>query len=136
MYLQSGSFASYAPNWPQRSSERFTTMEDIVAQRVITVMTDDLDGSEAEDIQTVSFALEGVSYEIDLSQKNSDKLRKALDPYTNVARKVGGRRSTRKAAPSGPSAAEVRAWAQSSGLDVPARGRIPQEVRDAFDAAN
>jgi nucleoid-associated protein Lsr2 len=109
-----------------------------MAQKVHIVLEDDLDGSDAT--QTVSFGLDGTSYEIDLNDKNAGKLRDALAQYVGAGRSVGGARRGRKSASSatnlGPSAREVRDWARSNGFDVPDRGRIPADVRTAFDAAN
>ena len=110
-----------------------------MAQKVHIVLEDDIDGSEAT--ETVSFALDGTSYEIDLNDENAAKLRDALAPYIGHGRKVsgggrrgGGRRSA--AANGGPSAKEIREWARANGHDVPERGRIPADVRSAYDAAN
>ena len=109
-----------------------------MAQKVHIVLEDDLDGSPAT--ETVSFGLDGKTYEIDLNDKNAGKLRDALAQYVGAARSVGGppRRPQEPAArpTSGPSAREVRDWARSNGYDVPDRGRIPADVRTAFDAAN
>jgi hypothetical protein len=105
-----------------------------MAQKVHIVLVDDIDGSDAE--ETVTFGLDGATYEIDLNSANGAKLREALASYVGHARKVGGRRGTRKAAGSGPSAAEIRAWARSNGYDVPDRGRVSADVRQAYDAAN
>jgi hypothetical protein len=109
-----------------------------MAQKVHIVLEDDLDGSDAT--QTVSFALDGASYEIDLNDKNAAALRDALANYVGHARKVSGgsrrgRRSTASPA-NGHSAKEIRDWARSNGHDVPERGRIPGGVRDAFEAAH
>jgi len=62
-----------------------------VALRTITTLTDDIDGSDAD--ETVTFTFKGTTYEIDLSKKNLDKMVKALQPYTTAARTTGGRRS-------------------------------------------
>lgn len=112
-----------------------------MAQKVQIILEDDLDGGEAD--ETVSFALDGTSYEIDLNEANATKLREAMATYVGHARKVTGSRGRRtgsgaaKAATgSGPSAKEVREWARENGHDVPDRGRIPAEVREAFDAAH
>jgi hypothetical protein len=106
-----------------------------MAQKVHIVLEDDIDGSEAD--ETVSFALDGTSYEIDLSSANADKLRSALATYVGHGRKVSSRgRVAKRAAAGGTSAAEVRAWAKSNGYSVPDRGRIPSEVRAAFEAAS
>jgi hypothetical protein len=112
-----------------------------VAQKVNIVLIDDIDGSDA--VETVSFGLDGTSYEIDLNKKNAAALRDAIGQYVGHARKVtggggrrGGRRSSGSAASLGPSAREVRDWARSNGFKVPDRGRIPADVREAFDKAN
>ena len=109
-----------------------------MAQKVHIVLEDDIDGSPAT--ETVSFGLDGKTYEIDLNDKNAGKLRDALAQYVGAGRSVGGARRGRKSASSatnlGPSAREVRDWARSNGFDVPDRGRIPADVRKAFDAAN
>jgi hypothetical protein len=108
-----------------------------VAQRVHIVLEDDLDGSTAD--ETVTFGLDGVSYEIDLSKKNAGKLRDALALYVGTGRRVSGRtsrKSGRGRAASGPSASEVRDWARAKGYDVSDRGRVPADIRAAYDAAN
>jgi hypothetical protein len=109
-----------------------------MAQKVSILLVDDIDGTEAE--ETVTFGLDGTTYEIDLNAKNAQALRDAMAEYVGYARKVtSARRSgtARKSAPAGggTSAAEIREWARSNGFEVPERGRIPGNVRDAFDAA-
>jgi hypothetical protein len=108
-----------------------------VAQRVQVILEDDLDGGQAD--ETVSFSLDGVSYEIDLSKKNANKMRDALALYVGSARKVGGRkrRGGGKASSSkAGSSAEIREWARNNGWDIPERGRIAGEVREAYEAAH
>jgi hypothetical protein len=110
-----------------------------MAQKVHIVLVDDLDGSEAT--ESVSFGLDGTSYEIDLNDQNAAALREVLSGYVGHARKVasarrGGRKSSSAAASDGPSAKEIRDWARSNGFDVPDRGRVSADVRQAFDAAH
>lgn len=106
-----------------------------MAQKVQIILEDDLDGGEAT--QTVTFGLGGATYEIDLNDKNAAKLEKALEPFIAAGRKVGKTAAARgKKAPGGPSAAEVREWALANGHDVPARGRIPAGVREAYNAVH
>ena len=70
-----------------------------MAQKVNIVLVDDLDGTEAS--ETVTFGLDGTTYEIDLNAKNADALRGALAGYVGHARKVtGGGRRTRKSSAS------------------------------------
>jgi hypothetical protein len=111
-----------------------------VAQKVQVILTDDLDGGEAD--ETVSFALDGVSYEIDLSQANAESLREALTGYMEAARRVGGRTHRRSAGAKSRPASErvdlsdLRAWARENGYQVSDRGRVSSEVRAAYEAAH
>lgn len=108
-----------------------------MAQRVNIVLEDDLDGSNAD--ETVTFGLDGASYEIDLSKKNAAKLRDALAAYVGAARRISGRgrvRGGRSRQAGGPSASAVREWARAEGYEVSDRGRVPADVRAAYDAAN
>ena len=108
-----------------------------VAQRVVVTLSDDIDGGEAA--ETIAFGLDGKSYEIDLNQANAKKLRKALAPYLTAGRKQSkvrqaGQGPKHTAVAADPAA--VRAWARSHKMEVPARGRIPKKVYEAFNAAN
>src|SRR5882757_10147239 len=104
-----------------------------MAQRVLVTLADDLDGGEAA--ETIAFGVDGQWYEIDLSSKNADRLRKELAPYVEAGRRrtLSGR--AYKRTPIAPTPATVRAWAQSNGFEVPARGRIPKKVYEAFNKA-
>ena len=107
-----------------------------MSKNVSVIVTDDLDGSD--NAETVSFGLDGVTYEIDLAKKNRAKLEKALAPYLEAARRVprGGRRGAGRG--SGPSAdrSAVRAWARDAGLQVSERGRVSAEVMRQYEAAH
>ena len=111
-----------------------------MAQKVQVLLVDDLDGTTAD--QTVTFALDGVSYEIDLTSENAAKLRDALALWVGHARKVGRPTAARAAASparrrSGRGdAQDVRDWAKSNGHTVSERGRISAKVREAYDAAH
>lgn len=107
-----------------------------MAQKVNIILVDDIDGGDAD--ETVSFALDGKDYEIDLTEKNAQKLRDALAPYVAHARKAAGRgrRGRSGAASGGPSPADIRAWARDNGMDVPERGRVSEEIRQAYAAAH
>ncbi|GAA3547343.1 Lsr2 family protein [Amycolatopsis ultiminotia] len=110
-----------------------------MAQKVLVRMVDDLDGSEAS--QTVPFGLDGVTYEIDLSDDNAGNLRDDLAAYIAAARRVGGRKTTGPRSSTAPTQADrersraIRAWAIDNGWAVSERGRIPSEVAAAYDEA-
>jgi hypothetical protein len=105
-----------------------------VSSKVIVILEDDLDGGKAD--ETVEFGLDGAAYAIDLSDENAKKLRSALDGYVSKARKVGGRRSSRKSSPAGAvDLKAVRAWASSNGIEVSGRGRVSQSVLEQYRAA-
>jgi integrase len=103
-----------------------------MATKVLTTLRDDIDGSNAT--QTIRFALDGVEYEIDLSDRNANRLRNSLSDFISHGRKVGkpGRKSTSASA---VDTKAVRAWAKSAGIDVSGRGRIPADVIDKYRAA-
>lgn len=117
-----------------------------MAQKTAVQLVDDLDGSEAQ--ETVAFGLDGASYEIDLSGEHADALRDALAQYVGAARKAdsgngrrsGGRRgSGGSSSPSGGDrqrTAQIRSWAREQGMDVNERGRIPNQIVQAYDAAH
>jgi hypothetical protein len=107
-----------------------------MARQIITVLTDDLDGGDAD--RTIEFGLDGVTYTIDLSEKNAGKLRKALDPYLTVASRAGRAGGRRAAAPvsranSRETNQAIREWAAKNGWDVSERGRIPASVVQAYN---
>ena len=112
-----------------------------MSQRVQIMLIDDVDGGEGA--ETVTFALDGVTYEIDLSKSNASSLRDALAPWVGHGRRVTGRSSSparsggRKASSSSThDSAAVREWARSNGHTVSERGRISSVVMDAYAAAH
>lgn len=108
-----------------------------MAQRVQVILEDDLDGGEAT--ETVTFALDGVTYEIDLNETNASGLRDSLAGYVGAGRMVSGRRSTsssRAARSSKNDLAKIREWARAHGHEVSERGRISQTIRAAYAKAN
>ena len=112
-----------------------------MAKKVTVTLVDDFDGEGSAD-ETVEFSLDGVSYEIDLSSKNAQKLRNELKPWLEAGRRVGGSRRGRSAPPGRGRAsidreqsAAIRDWARRNGHQVSTRGRIPAEIIDAFHAA-
>lgn len=110
-----------------------------MAQKVQVILVDDLDGGQAD--ETVSFSLDGVGYEIDLSTKNAGAFRDVVAPYVGNARKVGGRSSSRGGRRRGSGGgdnrtAQIREWARASGHQVNERGRIPGRIVEAYDKAH
>jgi hypothetical protein len=108
-----------------------------VARETTTRFTDDIDGSAAE--TAVTFALRGVEYEIDLSGKNVAALEKALAKYIAAGRKAPRTLPGQARRPESRTSGDVgtiRAWARSNGYAVSSRGRIPAEVRQAYENAN
>jgi hypothetical protein len=106
-----------------------------MAQRVQVILVDDVDGGSAD--ETVSFALDGVTYEIDLAARRASEFRAAMEPWVRHARRVGTRasRSGRSSRSTGDVAA-IRAWAKSHGYAVNERGRISADIRQAYAARN
>ena len=109
-----------------------------MARKVQRFLLDEIDGGEAK--RTATFALDGKGYEIDLNQANLDRLVEALAPFVEKARKAGAaprRQGARRTTTSGGGdASAVRTWAREHGFEVSDRGRVPKEIRDAFDQAH
>ena len=125
-----------------------------MAQKVQVLLVDDIDGGTAE--ETVTFALDGVSYEIDLTADHAAELRESFSRWVGHARKTGsgsrgGGRQQRGGGSSGSSsssrrsgsgsgssgdATAIREWARENGYEVSERGRISAEIRTAYEAAH
>jgi len=112
-----------------------------MAQKIQVLLVDDLDGGQAD--ETVSFAIDGATYEIDLSSGNAAKLRDTLAGYVGHARRVsrsggrtGGPRSPRGARVDREQTQAIREWARKNGHEVSERGRIPSTVLDAYNVAH
>lgn len=109
-----------------------------MAQRVQVLLVDDIDGKEA--VETVSFGLDGVNYEIDLSTENAAKLREDLSSWVGHARRSGGRKVTGKRPGGGSGRREdlnaVREWGRNNGFTVSGRGRVSGELQAAYDKAH
>ncbi len=114
-----------------------------MAKKVTVTLVDDIDMESTAD-ETVEFALDGVTYEIDLSEANAAALRDGLSTWIASARRSGGRKKpTGRSAAGGRTGsshreetAAIRAWARDNGFTVSARGRIPTEVLEAYQKAN
>jgi len=113
-----------------------------MAQITHVKLVDDLDGGEAA--ESVSFSLDGKTYEIDLSEKHAAALRDAFAPFIGGARRAGNaakvgsqqRMSTARSTGSGRSRGEtaaIREWANANGLEVSTRGRISSAVLEAYE---
>lgn len=104
-----------------------------MAQRTVTILSDDLDGKESSDIETVAFGFDGSSYEIDLSKKNRAAMEKALAPYLDAARKVMTTRARTTPDRRASVTSQDRDWLRKNGFpDVKDRGRLPKAATDAL----
>ncbi|WP_116449652.1 histone-like nucleoid-structuring protein Lsr2 [Blastococcus litoris] len=115
-----------------------------MARKVQVILSDDLDENLSAD-ETVSFSLDGTSYEIDLAEKNAKEMRDVFSRYVSAARKVGRGSRSSSGAGRGRStggrmdreqAGAIRDWARKNGHNVSDRGRIPASVVDAYEAAH
>lgn len=111
-----------------------------MAQKTRVVLISDLSGKEIPegDGATVTFAIHGASYEMDLTSKEAQEFDAHFERYVGAARRTGGRRSpSRKGARAETASSDydakaVRAWAHANNIEVPARGRIPAAVVEKF----
>ncbi|GAA5048247.1 histone-like nucleoid-structuring protein Lsr2 [Nocardia callitridis] len=116
-----------------------------MAKKVTVSLIDDVDGESIAD-ETIEFAIDGVSYEIDLSSANAAKLRDGLEEWVTSARRVSGRRRVKAAAAATGNtksrvsidreqSAAIREWARRNGHKVSQRGRISADITDAYNKA-
>ena len=108
-----------------------------MAQKRQILLIDDLTGEEAQ--ETVRLALDGAQYEVDLTSEHAAELREKLSPYVSGGRRLRGGssgRSTRRETTSrSDDSRKIREWAIANGYKPSARGRISQEIREAYSAA-
>jgi hypothetical protein len=119
-----------------------------MAQRVQVLLVCDVhDDDTTPGTETISFSLDGTSYEIDVCDDHAEELRDAVAPYVGAGRRVGGARAGRRS--SAPSrgagrssggsdrqrAGDIRAWAKAQGLNVNERGRIPATIVAQYESA-
>ncbi len=110
----------------------------MMAQKVQVVLVDDIDGGAAD--ETITFSLDGVTYEIDLSSAHANELRDAMARWVGAGRRVGGRaqRAARRGSASSRSrstSTQIRDWGRENGYTVNERGRISAELREAYEKA-
>jgi Spy/CpxP family protein refolding chaperone len=108
-----------------------------MARSVAVVVTDDIDGSP--DAETMTFGLDGVTYEIDLSADNRARLERDIAPYIDAGRRIARSRSrSSQGRAAGPriDRAAVRAWAKENGIQVSERGRISAQLMNEYEAAH
>lgn len=112
-----------------------------MAKQVQITLTDDLSGGEAT--ATVPFSYRGQSYEIDLNDKNATAFDKAMEKWTEKARKPeraprgpGRPRGSSNAKPEREfNMAALREWAAENDIKLPARGRISGEIVAKYKAS-
>src|SRR5690348_7542818 len=112
-----------------------------MAQKVQVLLVCDLHDNDTPGTETVTFALDGASYEIDVCDAHSKKLRDAFAPYVGAARRAGrttaGRRAARGSVRGGKDRnTAIREWARKNGHKVSERGRISAAIMSAYDAAH
>jgi hypothetical protein len=122
-----------------------------MAKRETVVFTCDLhQGDMTEGVETVTFGLDGASYEVDACKEHREELHDAFARYMGAARRAGsgstggsgGRRTARtpsRSSSSGGSDREevqrIREWAREHGHKVSERGRLSSSVLEAYRAA-
>ncbi len=106
-----------------------------MARKIIQMLVDDIDGSEAS--QTVTFGLDGATYEIDLNDEHAAALRESIEEWVAKAHRVAGRSNRRRGSSPRSSSdnQKIRDWARENGHEVSDRGRISAEIRKAYAEA-
>jgi hypothetical protein len=126
-----------------------------MAKRITeTLLCDAGHRTDTEAERTVSFALEGRTFELDLCSQHLGNLERDLGKWAELARAGAARRGRRPAAvgrgrgrrgrprrataaaPAGTSASQIRDWARAAGYVVSDRGRVSREILDAYQSAH
>jgi hypothetical protein len=114
-----------------------------MAQKIQVLLVCDLHDGEVEGSETITFGLDGSSYEIDVCEDHGAQLRDAFAPFVGAARRAG--RSAAPAARRGRPAARaatddrvaaIREWGRSHGHQVSERGRLSAALVAAYEAAH
>ena len=112
------------------------------------VVIDDLTGES--DAETRSLTIDGVDYEIDLTDASMQRLKNSIREFLEVARVASPRSASRSAGLAAPRSLKrgtpvrkaqvlpspsstIRAWASANNVDCPTRGRIPASVIEAYE---
>ncbi|MCX2746868.1 Lsr2 family protein [Arthrobacter sp. MI7-26] len=106
-----------------------------MATKTYIRLVDDIDGTDAN--ETISFAIDGAEYEIDLNEAHSNELREAVSKFTAAARKVGRVKTPpRRSAAATTDTKAIRAWANETGIPINSRGRIQADVIERYQTAH
>lgn len=117
--------------------------KEFMAREVIILKRDDFDRTtlSADDIP-IEFTFENVTYVIDLTAEHVEEFREYLQPYMDAAHeKIKVKRSSATINDAVPGEttkdrAKIRKWAWKQGMSVPIRGKIPRDIRAAYEAAH
>lgn len=115
-----------------------------MARQVIERLLCDVHDGEVDAVRTVEFGLNGKFYEVDLCEVHADELEGLVQEWSDFARSVTGRSSSRSArrgrgrssrSNGKADVSSVRVWAKQQGMKISDRGRIPNEVLEKYNAA-
>ena len=114
-----------------------------MAQKVQVLLVCDLHEGDVEGTETVTFAVDGAAYEIDVCDQHGAELRDAFAPYVGAARRAGRAGAPARRARAGSRRAagkdrtgDIREWARTHGHKVSERGRLSAAVVAAYEAAH
>jgi Lsr2 len=110
----------------------------MVQRTVVTVVCDLPHDGEAQGNETVSFAVDGTAYEIDVCSAHAKELHDSFSAYIEHARRLtaGARRRKARTGPSRERSSEIRQWARERGQKVSERGRIPHSIIQEYEATH
>jgi hypothetical protein len=110
----------------------------MVQKTVVTVVCDLPHDGEIEGNETVSFAVDGTAYEIDVCSAHAKELHDSFTGYIEHARRVTGavRRRKARSGPGRERSSEIRQWARERGEKVSERGRIPASIIQEYEATH
>jgi hypothetical protein len=114
---------------------RATTVHMARKRTVIEEITCDLCGKVTDDATTVTLGWGRDQWSLDLCDKDNADVSKVFDSWIEQGTKVTGRSGGARGRHAGGGTGEndaMRTWARSNGFTVGTKGRISQEIRDAY----
>ena len=113
-----------------------------MARKIQVLLTCDFDDDDTPAVETVTFSYDGGTYAFEACQAHLDEFNETMQHFVAHARREGsaprggGRTNSAGGHRAGrASLGDIREWARANGYKVSNRGRIPEEVRQAFAAA-
>ena len=117
-----------------------------MARKIQVLLTCDFDDDDTPAVETVVYTYDSVTYAFEACQAHLDEFAATMDGFVAHSRREGTSGRSRNGAPAAAARpirtaaredlSSIREWARGKGFQVSDRGRIPAEIRHAYEAAS